>query len=89
MDSYAEKLQAAVNKQIRMELAERDLSQQDFSAALGLNPGSMSRYMQGQRSIPLRTLFGAAEFFGMTATELLARAEGRAFPSRAADRTAC
>lgn len=87
MDSYAEKLQAAVNKQIRMELAERDLSQQDFSAALGLNPGSMSRYMQGQRSLPLLTLFGAAELFGMTATELLSRAESR-LPARAADQLA-
>ena len=84
MDSHTEQLQAAISKQIRIELAERRMSQQAAGEALGVTPATINRYLQGHRSIPMPVFCGAAELFGLRPSDLMARAEKRALPSRAA-----
>lgn len=77
MDTYGDRLEAAIITQLRVELAERDMSQQDFAAAIALPSATLSRYMKGHRSIPMPTFFKMAEVLGVPAKDLMERAEAR------------
>lgn len=80
MSSYGEKLELALAKQIRMELAERDLEQKDLADALGIGRSSLNRYMQNKQSFPMPVYFRIAEVFGLSPKELMQRAEARIQP---------
>lgn len=80
MSTYGEKLELALAKQIRMELAERELEQKDLADALGIGRSSLNRYMQNKQSFPMPVFFRMAEVFGLSPRELMQRAEARIHP---------
>ena len=75
--TYEECLSAAIIVQLRVELAARGWSQQEFSKMIDIEPETLSRYMKGHRHIPMRTFIRMAQVFGMKAAQLLAGAEDR------------
>ena len=77
MSTYGEKLEVALAKQIRVELAEREMEQKDLAAALGIGRTSLNRYMQNHQSFPMPVFFGIAEVFGLSPKALMERAEAR------------
>lgn len=80
MRTYGEKLELALAKQIRVELAERDLEQKDLADALGIGRSSLNRYMQNHQSFPMPVFFRVAEVFGLSPKALMERAEARISP---------
>jgi transcriptional regulator with XRE-family HTH domain len=77
MSTYGEKLELALAKQIRIELAERDMGQKDLAAALGIAQSSLNRYMQNKQSFPMPVFFRIAEALNLTPKVLMERAEAR------------
>jgi len=77
MSTYGESLEIALAKQIRMELAEREMDQKDLAEAIGIARTSLNRYMQNRQSFPMPVFFSIAEAFGMSAKTLMERAEAR------------
>jgi transcriptional regulator with XRE-family HTH domain len=77
MSTYGERLELALAKQIKIELAERDMEQKDLADALGIGRSSLNRYMQGHQSFPMPVFFRVAEVFGVSPKVLMERAEAR------------
>lgn len=77
MTTYGEALEIALSKQIRVELAEREMDQKDLAEALGIARTSLNRYMQNRQSFPMPVFFRIAEVFGLTPKVLMERAEAR------------
>jgi transcriptional regulator with XRE-family HTH domain len=85
MSTYGEQLELALAKQIRIELAERDMEQKDLADALGIGRSSLNRYMQNHQSFPMPVFFRIAEVLGLSPKALMERAEARVQPE---DKTA-
>lgn len=77
MSTYGEKLELALAKQIRMELAEREIEQKDLADMIGVGRSSLNRYMQNRMSFPMPVFFRIAEAFGISPRVLMERAEAR------------
>ncbi|MDQ5862694.1 MAG: helix-turn-helix transcriptional regulator [Actinomycetota bacterium] len=77
MNTYGERLEAALSIQIKVELAEREMEQKDLADAVGTEPATLSRYMTGKRSMPMPTYYKVAEALGLTAKTLMERTEAR------------
>lgn len=77
MTTYGEALEAALATQIKIELAERDMTQKDLAEAIGIGRPAMNHYIKGHKSIPMPTFFAVAEAFGLSPRELMQRAEAR------------
>jgi transcriptional regulator with XRE-family HTH domain len=80
MSTYGEQLELALAKQIRIELAERDMEQKDLADALSIGRSSLNRYMQNHQSFPMPVFFRVAEVFGLSTKVLMERAEARIQP---------
>lgn len=76
MSTY-EGFETALATQIRVELAERELDQKGLAAELGIESATLSRYMNGHRSMPMPTFFRVAEVLGLSPRVLMERAEAR------------
>jgi transcriptional regulator with XRE-family HTH domain len=77
METYGEKLEAALATQIKVELAERDWTQTDLAEAVGVGRPALNRYMRGKQSMPMPTFFKVAEVLGLSPQVLMQRAEAR------------
>lgn len=77
MEPYAERLEASLSRQIRVELTERDMDQQDLADAIGVGRPAMNRYLRGHRSMPMPTFFKVAETLAINPHVMLQRAEAR------------
>lgn len=77
MDTYGERLEAALATQIKVELAERDMDQKDLAAAMGIERATLNRYLKGHRSMPMPIFFKLAESLGLSPQNLMQRAEAR------------
>lgn len=77
MDPDEDELAAAVMKQIRVEMLERDMLQKDLSDAAGMERATLNRYLMGHRSLPLPVFLRLAKALGIKPAELLGRAEAR------------
>ncbi|MCZ9884105.1 helix-turn-helix domain-containing protein [Arthrobacter sp. B2a2-09] len=77
MATYGERLEAALAKQITVELAERGMTQKDLAEAVGIGRPAMNHYIKGHKSMPMPTFFKVAEALGLTAQVLMERAEAR------------
>ena len=77
MSTFGERLEAALSTQIKVELAERDMTQADLAEAVGVGRPAMNRYMKLHQSMPMPTFFKVAEVFGVTPQVLMQRAEAR------------
>jgi transcriptional regulator with XRE-family HTH domain len=78
--SYGQKLEAALAKQLIVELAERGMHQKDLAEAAGVGRPAMNRYLKGHQSMPMPLFFRVAEVLGITPQELMRRAEARIQP---------
>jgi len=78
--TYGEALEIALAKQIRIELAEREMDQKDLAEALGIGRTSLNRYMQNKQSFPMPVFISIAEVFGLSPKTLMERAEARVPP---------
>lgn len=81
MDTYGARLEAALSKQIMVELVERDMTQKDLAEVVGIGRPAMNHYIKGHKSMPMPTFFRVAEAFGLTPQELMRRAEARIQPA--------
>ncbi|SDW34394.1 Helix-turn-helix [Arthrobacter sp. cf158] len=77
MDTYGERLEAALATQIKVELAERDMDQKDLAAKMGIERATLNRYLKGHRSMPMPAFFKLAESLGLSPQALMQRAEAR------------
>lgn len=77
MEDYGTRLEAALATQIKIELVERDWSQETLAKAVGIERATLTRYMTGKRSMPMPTFFAVAEAFGLSPRVLMERAEAR------------
>ena len=77
MGTYGNDIQAALVKQVKAEMAAQDMRQKDMAAKLGMQTSTLSRYLAGERDIPMPVVFGFADALGLTAIELVQRAERR------------
>ena len=80
MNTYGERLEAALATQIKVELADREMEQRDLANAVGIESATLSRYMTGKRSMPMPTFFKVAETLGLSPQVLMQRAEARVQP---------
>ena len=74
MSTHAERLEAALSTQIKMELAEREMTQKDLAETVGVGRPAMNHYLKGHKSMPMPV------FLGLTPQELWSRAEARTQP---------
>ncbi|GAA2941268.1 helix-turn-helix domain-containing protein [Glutamicibacter bergerei] len=77
MEDKQNPLEVALSKQIRVELAEREWSQDFLAEKVGITKATLSRYLKGHRSMPLPTLYEIAKAFGMSLREIMTKAEDR------------
>lgn len=77
MTTSGELLEAAIAKQIKVELVERGLDQKGLAELVGVHAVTMSKYMKGTRSMPMPTFFAVADALGLSPQELMRRAEAR------------
>jgi transcriptional regulator with XRE-family HTH domain len=77
MDTYGERLEAALATQIKVELVERNMHQKDLAEAVGIGRPAMNRYMKGHQSMPMPTFFRVAEALSLSPQVLMQRAEAR------------
>lgn len=77
MGTYGTDIQAALVKQVKAEMAVRDLTQKAMAAKLDMQASTLSRYLAGERDIPMPVVFSFAEALDLTVIELVERAERR------------
>lgn len=77
MGTYGIDIQAALVKQVKAEMAAQDMRQKDMAARLGMQTSTLSRYLSGERDVPMPVAFGFADALGMSVIELVQRAERR------------
>lgn len=68
-------IEALVGEEIRAEAARHRLPLAFLAAKAGVSRQTFSRKINGQMSFRLKEVDGVANYFGLTASELLARAE--------------
>lgn len=64
-------------KQIRMEMAEREMTQKQLADAIGIERATLSRYLSRRLQMSVRTLGAIARALKMTPPELWNRAASR------------
>lgn len=72
-----EGLEASLATQIKVELVERGMDQKTLAEKINIHPVTLTKYMKGQRSIPMPVFFDVAAALGVTPKELMERAEAR------------
>lgn len=77
MNTYGDRLEAALATEIRVELASLGMEQKGLAEKAGIERATMSRYLTHKRSIPMPTFFALAEALGVTPQSLMQRAADR------------
>lgn len=83
MTTNAERYEAALATQIRVELTERDMTQRDLAEAVGVGRPAMNNYLKGHKSMPMPTFLDVAEALGLTPDVLMLRVAERVRQSEA------
>jgi len=73
-----DRMESALATQIKVELAERDMSQGDLAEAVGVGRPAMNRYLKGHQSMPMPTFYRVARALGISPAELMTRTADRA-----------
>lgn len=68
---------ASVSAVIKMEMVGAGLRQQDVAEAVGIHRETLSRYLGGKKEMPVGVFFQVAEKLGLSAQEIMSRAEAR------------
>lgn len=77
MGNYGADIQAAIVTQVKAEMAAKDMKQKDMAAAIGMQTSTLSRYLSGERDIPMPVAFSMAAALDLPIVELVQRAERR------------
>lgn len=77
MSEYEDQMVASVSAVIKMEMVGAGLRQQDVAEAVGIHRETLSRYLGGKKEMPVGTFFQVAETLGLSAQEIMSRAEAR------------
>ena len=77
MGTYGNDIQSAMAVQIKAEMAARDWKQSDLASASDIPTSTLSRYMKGERDIPLPVFADIAKALGLSMVELAMRAQRR------------
>ena len=77
MGNYGIDIQAALVTQVKAEMAAKDMKQKDMAAHLGMQTSTLSRYLSGERDIPMPVVFSMASALNLSIIELVQRAERR------------
>lgn len=72
-----EGLEASLATQIKVELVECGMDQKTLAERVGIHPVTLTKYMKGQRSIPMPVFFDIATALGVSPRALMERAEAR------------
>lgn len=80
MNTHADRFEAAMSKQIAIEMAEREITQKELAEAVGIGRPAMNHYLNGHKSIPMPTFLRIAEALGLSPSVLWTRAEARTQP---------
>lgn len=72
-----EGLEASLATQIKVELVENGMDQKTLAERVNIHPVTLTKYMKGQRSIPMPVFFDIAAALGVSPRELMERAEAR------------
>ncbi|HEX9137311.1 MAG TPA: helix-turn-helix transcriptional regulator [Nitrospirota bacterium] len=77
MGNYGIDIQAALVIQVKAEMAARDMKQKDMAQHIGMQTSTLSRYLSGERDIPMPVVFSMASALNLSIIELVQRAERR------------
>lgn len=77
METEDDIFEEALMKQIRMELAEREMTQQQLADAIGIERATLSRYLNRRLQMSVRTLTAIARALKMSPRDLWERAQSR------------
>lgn len=77
MNTYGENLERALSTQIRVEMVDRGMEQQELAEKVGINRVTMNRYLKNHSSMPMPIFFKVAEALGLSPREMMQRAEAR------------
>lgn len=77
MRTNAERLEAALAIQLKVELLERGMTQQDLAAKVGMGRPAINHYLNAQKSMTVATLDRIAGALGLSVAELMTRAVER------------
>jgi transcriptional regulator with XRE-family HTH domain len=77
MGNYGIDIQAALVTQVKAEMAARDMKQKDMAARVGMQTSTLSRYLSGERDVPMPVVFSFAAALDLSIIELVQRAERR------------
>lgn len=77
MGKYGNDIQAALVAQVKAEMGAQDMRQKDMAAKVGMQTSTLSRYLSGERDIPMPVVFSFADALGLSVIELVQRAERR------------
>lgn len=72
-----EGLEASLATQIKVELVECGMDQKTLAERVGIHHVTLTKYMKGQRSIPMPVFFEIATALGVSPRTLMERAEAR------------
>lgn len=81
METYGERLEAALSTQVKVELVGLGMDQKDLAEKAGVDRVTLNRYLTGKRSMPMPTFFKVAEALGVSPQVLMQRAEARIEPA--------
>jgi len=77
MGNYGEAIQSALVAQVKAEMGAQDMKQKDMAAKVGMQTSTLSRYLSGERDIPMPVVFSFASALDLSIIELVQRAERR------------
>jgi Predicted transcriptional regulators len=77
METYGERIQAAIAAQVRAEIAALGWKQADLANKAGVPTSTLGRYLKGERDIPFPTFAEMAHALGLSPHELASRAQRR------------
>ena len=77
MGNYGMDIQSALVIQVKAEMAARDMKQKDMAQHIGMQTSTLSRYLSGERDIPMPVAFSMAAALDLSIIELVQRAERR------------
>jgi transcriptional regulator with XRE-family HTH domain len=77
MGNYGTDIQSALVTQVKAEMAARDMKQKDMAQSIGMQTSTLSRYLSGERDIPMPVAFSMAAALDLPIVELVQRAERR------------
>lgn len=79
VSDYEKEMVLALGKTIKMEMVGKDLTQKDLADRVGIHRETLSRYLNAKAgyNMPIGVVFQIADALGLSARDLIERAESR------------